>query len=138
MSSTGTLHEKLIELRKIAEADELDAARPFKKRKSSHNATASSKRNTPKNPEEKNDKETGDDFVSTLKKYKEALDNCRRDTDKKQEDFETFKGKIDELHAVYLYGLKSVSSLQDLRYAPDAILPGNFPKEDEESSSSKK
>lgn len=33
---------------------------------------------------------------------------------------------IHELRQVYLYGLQTVSKLQDLRDAPDAILPGNF------------
>ena len=33
---------------------------------------------------------------------------------------------IHELRKVYLYGLQTVSKLQDLRDAPDAILPGNF------------
>jgi hypothetical protein len=33
---------------------------------------------------------------------------------------------IEELRRVYLYGLQTVSKLQDLRDAPDAILPGNF------------
>jgi hypothetical protein len=33
---------------------------------------------------------------------------------------------IQELRKVYLYGLQTVSKLQDLRDAPDAILPGNF------------
>lgn len=33
---------------------------------------------------------------------------------------------VHELRKVYLYGLQTVSKLQDLRDAPDAILPGNF------------
>ena len=33
---------------------------------------------------------------------------------------------IQELRKVYLFGLQTVSKLQDLRDAPDAILPGNF------------
>ena len=33
---------------------------------------------------------------------------------------------IQELRKVYLFGLLTVSKLQDLRDAPDAILPGNF------------
>jgi hypothetical protein len=33
---------------------------------------------------------------------------------------------LQELRNVYLYGLQTVSELQDLQDAPDAILPGNF------------
>jgi hypothetical protein len=33
---------------------------------------------------------------------------------------------VQVLRNVYLYGLQTVSNLQDLRDAPDAILPGNF------------
>lgn len=33
---------------------------------------------------------------------------------------------IRELRNIYLHGLQTVSALQDLQDAPDAILPGNF------------
>lgn len=38
---------------------------------------------------------------------------------------------ISNLREVYFYGLQTVSELQDLQHAPDAILPGNFVLEDE-------
>jgi hypothetical protein len=34
--------------------------------------------------------------------------------------------KIRSLRRLYLHGLQTVQKLQDLRHAPDAILPGNF------------
>ena len=40
--------------------------------------------------------------------------------------YDTIIQPILELRKVYLYGLQTVSELQDLRDAPDAILPGNF------------
>lgn len=41
-----------------------------------------------------------------------------------------------ELWGVYKYALEKVSNLNDLRDAPDAILPGNFPKGEEEKDES--
>ena len=37
-----------------------------------------------------------------------------------------FVDKMTSLRRVYLHGLEQVYQLQDLRYAPDAILPGNI------------
>lgn len=39
---------------------------------------------------------------------------------------QVFVSSIQELRNVYLHGLQTVSELQDLQDAPDAILPGNF------------
>jgi hypothetical protein len=36
--------------------------------------------------------------------------------------------KVRSLRRLYLHGLQTVQKLQDLRHAPDAILPGNFQK----------
>jgi hypothetical protein len=41
-------------------------------------------------------------------------------------EWQTSKRCIAELAHVYCFGLQSVAALQDLRAAPDAILPGNF------------
>jgi hypothetical protein len=44
----------------------------------------------------------------------------------KNSNNENIVESIRELRNVYLHGLQTVSKLQDLRDAPDAILPGNF------------
>ena len=58
--------------------------------------------------------------------YKKLMDQCRQEDEKnKQENGKKIEA-IRELRRVYLFGLLKVSKLQDLREAPDAILPGNF------------
>jgi hypothetical protein len=38
----------------------------------------------------------------------------------------TFKLKMQHVRSLYLYGLEQISNLQDVRNAPDAIMPGNI------------
>jgi len=38
------------------------------------------------------------------------------------------KSKLQDLHQTYVSGLQQISEITDLRKAPDAFLPGNFPK----------
>lgn len=125
--SSGTLLEKFFERRKVAEAH--GKASSNRKRKLPPTVVPPIKQKA-KTDKEGGDDEKGDGFDGLLTEYKKALDQCEREKEDKQKEFDAFKGKMDELHAVYLFGLKSVSSLQDLRDAPDAILPGNFPNDD--------
>jgi hypothetical protein len=63
-----------------------------------------------------------------------CLDAFRRERDQLAADLDaastTTNGnsvqQMRDLAAVYLFGLERVGALQDLRQAPDAILPGNF------------
>jgi len=69
--------------------------------------------------------------ASSLAYYKNMLEAAVREDRQQREDFETsYRKKLRELRKVYLYGLGRVSTLQDLREAPDAILPGNFVVDD--------
>ena len=64
---------------------------------------------------------------SSLAYYRDMLEKCRRE-EREHRDFclQSQIKKMEDLRSVYLYGLSKVSGLQDLREAPDAILPGNF------------
>jgi hypothetical protein len=62
-----------------------------------------------------------------------CLDAYRRERDQLTADLTTPSStngtsvqQMRDLAAVYLFGLERVGALQDLRQAPDAILPGNF------------
>lgn len=121
MSSTGTLHERFLQLRKSMEGNGFVAV---KKRKLSPHENDQVALKVQHNDGVERSLE------DTLQTYKTALEKCQQEEKEKQSEFEDFKGKIDSLRSVYLFGLKSVANLQDLRDAPDAILPGNFPKDD--------
>jgi hypothetical protein len=62
-----------------------------------------------------------------LNRYRRLKEECCADEAHSREFHEESVRKIRELRAVYLHGLQTVSELQNLREAPDAILPGNFP-----------
>jgi hypothetical protein len=129
MSSTGTLHETLLRLRQTVEADaaSIAPATTTRKRKSTEILLSTGAQvNQDGAPE--------DEFLKMVKRYKEKAEECERDVDRRQEDFVSFKKKMDDLHSVYLYGLNKVATLVDLRSAPDALLPGNFPPEAETKS----
>ena len=64
-------------------------------------------------PKEKLEK----DKLAALEKEIEEESNTRR---------QEFMEKMTGLRSLYLHGLERVSKLQDLRDAPDAILPGNL------------
>jgi hypothetical protein len=61
------------------------------------------------------------------RRYRRLRDECRADLEKSRSFHEESIRKIRELREVYLHGLRTVADLQNLREAPDAILPGNFP-----------
>lgn len=125
MSSTGTLHETLLRLRQTVEADtaSIAPATTTRKRKSTELLATSIQVDK--------DGATDDDLLKMIKIYKDKAEECGQDVDQRQEDFVAFKKKIDDLHAVYLHGLNKVANLVDLRSAPDALLPGNFPQDGE-------
>lgn len=67
---------------------------------------------------------TGNDSAEKSTKDEENPD----DDDKSKTNrtaMEMARERITNLRAVYLYGLEQVHNLQDLRLAPDALLPGN-------------
>jgi hypothetical protein len=55
-----------------------------------------------------------------------ALKNALQEESAACSNAPTIVTSIQELRNVYLHGLQTVSELQDLQDAPDAILPGNF------------
>jgi hypothetical protein len=68
-----------------------------------------------------------------MKDTTSCLDVYRRERDQLAADLTTPSStngnsvqQMRDLAAVYLFGLERVGALQDLRQAPDAILPGNF------------
>jgi hypothetical protein len=74
------------------------------------------------------DGDDDDNFRQQQKRrYRRLRDGCRADLEKSRSFHAESVRKIRELRQVYLHGLRTVSDLQNLREAPDAILPGNFP-----------
>jgi hypothetical protein len=73
------------------------------------------------------------DSAPIMKDTTSCLDVYRRERDQLAADLTTPSStngnsvqQMRDLAAVYLFGLERVGALQDLRQAPDAILPGNF------------
>jgi hypothetical protein len=71
--------------------------------------------------------DVGDEREQRLSRYLRLKEECCADEAHSRKFHEESVRKIRELRAVYLHGLQTVSELQNLREAPDAILPGNFP-----------
>ena len=63
---------------------------------------------------------------SEIESYKRKLDQCTREDEQCKQETTKKMESIRELRRIYLFGLQKVSKLQDLREAPDAIMPGNF------------
>ena len=61
--------------------------------------------------------------------YQNMIDQCEMEDKKFKEEGAKSLESVRELRRVYLYGLQKVSKLQDLREAPDALMPGNFVKD---------
>ena len=120
MSSTESLHEKFIRLRQSVKVGSLKSASHATKRKSADISAGPG-------PQTKSAK-VDEDFLGPLKHYKDSIEKSKLDKEEKEKEFLAFKGKMDDLRAAYLFGLKSVSALKDLQDAPDAILFGNFPQ----------
>ena len=68
-------------------------------------------------------------FSSGIKFYHELKNAHRVEDEQSIDHWSRTIRDWKKLQQVYLFGLQKVSSLQDLRDAPDAILPGNFPVE---------
>ena len=106
--------------RHIDDSSRLSEYSPQKRTKEAKETTQdASNKETTKQPslEESETKATLEkDDIAALEKEVEEESNTRR-----QEFMEKMKG----LRSLYLHGLQRVSQLQDLRDAPDAILPGN-------------
>jgi hypothetical protein len=71
--------------------------------------------------------DVGDEREQRLNRYRRLKAECCAEEAHSRKFHEESVRKIRELRAVYLHGLQTVSELQNLREAPDAILPGNFP-----------
>lgn len=78
-------------------------------------------------------------LVGDVTYYQGIIERCRQeDKEQKEEGARTLE-KIKQLRRVYLYGLQKVSKLQNIREAPDAIMPGNFVQENRwETATAKK
>ena len=63
---------------------------------------------------------------SQIEYYKRKLDQCTKENEQFKQETTKKMESIRELRRIYLFGLQKVSKLQDLREAPDAIMPGNF------------
>jgi hypothetical protein len=64
-----------------------------------------------------------DEYYSKLM---DRLDRIRKEDVEQKEHAAKDIESVRKLRRVYLYGLQKISKLQDLREAPDAIMPGNF------------
>jgi hypothetical protein len=73
-----------------------------------------------------NVKQEGTDIQDIAVFYQNKIDRCKQEDRKHKEETAKQLEAVKELRGVYLFGLQKVSKLQDLREAPDAILPGNF------------
>jgi hypothetical protein len=67
--------------------------------------------------------EADDEYYSKLR---DRLDRIRKEDAEQKEHAAKDIESVRKLRLVYLYGLQKISKLQDLREAPDAIMPGNF------------
>jgi hypothetical protein len=67
--------------------------------------------------------ETDHEYYSTLT---DRLDRIRKEDVEQKENVAKDIESVRKLRNVYMYGLQKISKLQDLREAPDAIMPGNF------------
>lgn len=76
--------------------------------------------------QEKAEKETTTDLRVDVEYYQNLIDQCEKEDQKQREEGAKSLESVRELRRVYLYGLQKISKLQDLREAPDAIMPGNF------------
>ncbi|GKZ01513.1 hypothetical protein MPSEU_001102100 [Mayamaea pseudoterrestris] len=64
--------------------------------------------------------------VPDMAYYQKLKDECQRQEREQEQWARERLEKVHDLRKVYLFGLSKVSALQDLRTAPDAILPGNI------------
>jgi hypothetical protein len=104
---------------------ERGAGRRAKRKRTSRNdddANATEFERTAKLQEETN----GTDDRS-YNRYHRMREECQREESQHLMFHREQLQKFNDVRAVYLFGLQKVSALQDLREAPDAILPGNFP-----------
>jgi hypothetical protein len=67
--------------------------------------------------------------ISLDEYYVQMKHTCQAQQQQTAADHQTAVTELQELRSVYLFGLQQVSALQDLREAPDAILPGNCVEE---------
>eukprot|EP00977_Amphora_coffeiformis_P006149 scaffold1328_cov162-Amphora_coffeaeformis.AAC.12 len=126
MSSSESLHEKFVRLRQSVKSGYIKGASHAKKRKSSDISAGPE----PASVEQDNKSVKVDKgFLGPLQHYEDAIEKSKLDREEKDRDFLTFKEKVEDLRAAYLFGLKQVSALKDLQDAPDAILFGNFPRD---------
>jgi hypothetical protein len=71
--------------------------------------------------------DSGEKGLPSRDRYTRMREECLRDESRRLAFHRRQMQKIRDVRDVYLFGLQKVSALQDLRDAPDAILPGNFP-----------
>lgn len=63
--------------------------------------------------------------VGTIKHLEEQKLLLKEDMERLEEKRKAFFSKQSDLVGVYMFGLDKISKLNDVRDAPDAILPGN-------------
>ena len=79
------------------------------------------KAETPEKNESKLDEITAD----TIKHIEEQKLLIKQDMERLEEKRKAFFSKQSDLIGVYMFGLDRISGINDVRDAPDAILPGN-------------
>jgi hypothetical protein len=119
--TTESLSEKFERLRQVAE--EAEKQLPLSSTKD-----VAIKANVPLLPKEalSGDSIVKKDFERLLKRYGDVIEEL--ESDRKKSKLADFKNKLGTLRSTYLHGLKRISQLKDLQSAPDALMPGNFPK----------
>ena len=128
MSSTESLHEKFMRLRQSVKSGSTKGALLAKKRKSSDISAGPGFIVDSTVEQDTKSAKVDKEFLGPLKHYKDSIEKSKLNKEERERDFLVFKEKVDDLRAAYLFGLKQVSALKDLQYAPDAILFGNFPQ----------
>lgn len=63
--------------------------------------------------------------VDMIKHIEEEKRQVQQEMERIEEKRKAFFSKQSDLIGVYMYGLKNISKLTDVRDAPDAILPNN-------------
>lgn len=73
----------------------------------------------------------GEIFENALSKIQDEKEKVKTNIEQVQRTRRQFTDRVQQIRNAYLYGLQAVWEVQDLRDAPDAIMPGNFVNSEE-------
>lgn len=128
MTKKGTIHKILLDLRNDAVAETKPGKAKRRTSVKSWGFTAatvdSTRRALSKAGKGLNDHDTQS---GSLAYFETSRKMCMEDIQNRQKEHQATRQRLQELRATYLFGLNQISTLEDLRDAPDAIMPGNFP-----------